>query len=120
MTQQDNEPGAALNAGEPEGTGEGGPTPLGTPPGMDPQLPDGSEITWPDDRQGGVDRPSPPGYTDPAARGSEKAAKPPPQEDAEQLEAALREGGGFLRPADEYAVERRRQPTEDGPGTSLA
>ena len=97
MTQQDREPGA----------------------GAEPSLPEGAEITWPDDRQGGVDRPSPPGYRDPAAKGSVEAAKPPPQEDAEQLESALREGPGFLRPADEYAEERRRQPTEEGPGTSL-
>ena len=73
-------------------------------------LPEGPE-TARDDR--------PDGYIDPAARGSESAAEPIPQDDAEQLESALREGAGFLRIADEHAVERARQPTEDGPGTSL-
>ena len=68
---------------------------------------------------GGPDRPAPPGYVDPASRGSEAAAEPIPQDDAEQLESALREGAGFLRIADEDAVKRARQPTEDGPGTSL-
>jgi hypothetical protein len=29
------------------------------------------EITLPEGRDGGVDRPEPPGYVDPAARGSE-------------------------------------------------
>lgn len=68
---------------------------------------------------GGPDRPSPPGHLDPAVRGSETAAETPPQDNAEQLESALREGAGFLRIADEHAVARKRQPTEDGPGTSL-
>jgi hypothetical protein len=67
---------------------------------------------------GGVDRPSH-GETDPASRGSETAAEPPPEDDAEELEAALREGAGFLRIADEHAVQRARQETEEGPGTSL-
>jgi hypothetical protein len=69
--------------------------------------------------QGGVDRPSPPGYVDPASRGSEAAAEPPPEDDAEELESALREGAGFLRIADEHSVARAKQPTEEGPGTSL-
>jgi hypothetical protein len=68
---------------------------------------------------GGVDRPEPPGYVDPAVRGSETAAEPPPQDDAEQLESALREGAGFLRIADENSVRRAQAETEDGPGTSL-
>ena len=68
---------------------------------------------------GGPDRPAPPGRLDPAVRGSESAAEPIPQDDAEQLESALREGAGFLRIADENAVKRRAAPTEDGPGTSL-
>ena len=68
---------------------------------------------------GGPDRPTPPGHLDPAVRGSESAAEPLPQDDAEQLESALREGAGFLRIADERAVQRRQAPTEEGPGTSL-
>ena len=68
---------------------------------------------------GGPDRPSPPGFVDPAARGSETAAETPPHEDAEKLESALREGAGFLRIADDHSVARAKQPTEDGPGTSL-
>jgi len=69
---------------------------------------------------GGPDRPSPPGHVDPAVRGSETAAEPLPQDNAEQLESALREGAGFLRIADEHAPARREAATEDGPGTSLA
>jgi hypothetical protein len=68
---------------------------------------------------GGPDRPAPPGFIDPAVRGSETAAEPLPQDNAEELESALREGAGFLRIADEQSVERARQPTEEGPGTSL-
>lgn len=68
---------------------------------------------------GGPDRPAPSGRTDPSARGSEAAAKPVPMDNAEQLESALREGAGFLRIADEHSVARAKQPTEDGPGTSL-
>ncbi len=68
---------------------------------------------------GGPDRPSPPGFLDPAVRGSETAAEPLPQDNAEQLESALREGVGSLGPADPYAEQRRAAPTEDGPGTSL-
>ena len=68
---------------------------------------------------GGPDRPTPPGMLDPAVRGSETAAEPLPQDNAEQLESALREGAGFLRIADENAVKRAQGPTEDGPGTSL-
>jgi hypothetical protein len=67
---------------------------------------------------GGPDRPAH-GRVDPASRGSETAAETPPQEDAEALESALREGAGFLRIADEHSVARAKQPTEDGPGTSL-
>lgn len=50
---------------------------------------------------------------------SERAAETPAQPDAEQMESALREGGA-LGPADDYAAQRRQQPTEPGPGTSLA
>ena len=79
-----------------------------------------AEITvQPTQGTGGPDRPSPPGFIDPAVRGSETAAEPLPQDNAEQLESALREGAGFLRIADENQVKRARQPTEDGPGTSL-
>ena len=67
---------------------------------------------------GGPDRPAK--TLDPSVRGSETAAEPLPQDNAEQLESALREGAGFLRIADEHAVARREAPTEDGPGTSLA
>lgn len=78
------------------------------------------EITLPQNGgTGGVDRPSPPGFVDPAVRGSESAAEPLPQDNAEQLESALREGVGTLGPADPYAQQRREAPTEDGPGTSL-
>jgi hypothetical protein len=77
------------------------------------------EVTLPGGGDRGVDRPEPPGYIDPAARGSESAAEPVPQDDAEQLESALREGAGFLRIADPQSVERARQETEEGPGTSL-
>jgi hypothetical protein len=79
-----------------------------------------AEITIPQGADtGGVDRPEPPGYVDPAVRGSETAAEPPPQDDAEELESALREGAGFLRIADENSVRRAQAETEDGPGTSL-
>jgi hypothetical protein len=67
---------------------------------------------------GGPDRPAH-GRIDPAVRGSETAAETPPQDDAEALESALRDGAGFLRIADEHSVARAKQPTEDGPGTSL-
>jgi hypothetical protein len=78
------------------------------------------EITIPEGQDtGGVDRPEPAGYIDPAVRGSESAAEPIPQDNAEQLESALREGAGFLRIADENSVKRAQQPTEEGPGTSL-
>lgn len=78
------------------------------------------EITVPQtDGTGGVDRPSPPGYHDPAERGSERAAQPPPNRDAEQLEEALRRGAGTLGPADPYEDRRREAETEPGPGTSL-
>jgi hypothetical protein len=80
---------------------------------------DAAEITLPEGRDGGVDRPDRPGYVDPASRGSQEAAEPPPEADAEQLESALREGAGFLRIADEHSVARAREETEDGPGTSL-
>jgi hypothetical protein len=77
-----------------------------------------AEVTIPQtDGTGGVDRPS--DQLDPAVRGSETAAEPLPQDNAEQLESALREGAGFLRIADENQVKRARQATEDGPGTSL-
>ena len=76
------------------------------------------EITVPERDAVGADDPLPPGG-DPAARGSEHAADPPPMADAEALESALRDGAGFLGPADEFAEERRTAPTEDGPGTSL-
>lgn len=68
---------------------------------------------------GGPDRPTPPGTLDPSVRGSETAAEPLPQDNAEQLESALREGAGFLRIADEQSEARKRLETEDGPGTSL-
>lgn len=67
---------------------------------------------------GRVDRPAD-GRIGPAVRGSQTATETPRQDDAEELESALREGAGFLRIADENAVKRARQPTEDGPGTSL-
>lgn len=75
------------------------------------------EITIPEGQRTGDDRPE--NYVDPAVRGSESAAEPIPQDNAEQLESALREGAGFLRIADENAVKRAQQPTEEGPGTSL-
>lgn len=79
---------------------------------------DAAEVTIPETAgTGGVDRPS--HQLDPSVRGSETAAEPLPQDNAEQLESALRDGAGFLRIADENQVERARQPTEDGPGTSL-
>jgi hypothetical protein len=78
-----------------------------------------AEVTLPQGRDGGVDRPERPGQVDPAARGSEEAAEPPPEADAERLESALREGAGFLRIADPLSVERSREETEEGPGTSL-
>lgn len=64
------------------------------------------------------DDPIPPGQ-DPAARGSERAGDPPPMADAEALESALRDGVGFLGPADPAAEQRRTAETEEGPGTSL-
>jgi hypothetical protein len=78
------------------------------------------EVTIPEGQDtGGVDRPAAPGHMDPAIRGSESAAEPIPQDNAEQLESALREGAGFLRIADENSVKRAKQATEEGPGTSL-
>ena len=77
------------------------------------------EITIPERDAVQPDDSLPPGQ-DPAARGSEHAADPPPMRDAEALESALRDGVGFLGPADEFAEQRRTAPTEDGPGTSLA
>jgi hypothetical protein len=79
-----------------------------------------AEITLPETQgTGSPDRSSPPGTLDPSVRGSETAAEPLPQDNAEQLESALREGAGFLRIADEHAEARKRLETEDGPGTSL-
>jgi hypothetical protein len=77
-----------------------------------------AEITIPENDGVAPDDKLPPG-ADPAARGSERAGDPPPMADAEALESALRDGVGFLGPADEYAEQRRQAPTEDGPGTSL-
>ncbi|HVD26907.1 MAG TPA: hypothetical protein VNC79_00205 [Mycobacteriales bacterium] len=82
-------------------------------------LPDASEVTLPQGGEGGVDRPSPPGYHDPAERGSDAAPEPPPEADAERLESALRDGAGFLRIADPDGPRRRAEETEEGPGTSL-
>ncbi|RZS90249.1 hypothetical protein EV189_2033 [Motilibacter rhizosphaerae] len=61
---------------------------------------------------------STPDQTDPRAD-SLRAGETPPQDDAEQLESALREGGPLVHddPAREQAL--KEQPTEDGPGTSL-
>ncbi|MFL6129888.1 MAG: hypothetical protein ACJ73E_12590 [Mycobacteriales bacterium] len=79
-----------------------------------------AEITVPEtDGTGGPDRPARPGTLDPSVRGSETAAEPLPQDNAEQLESALRDGAGFLRIADEHAEARRRLETEEGPGTSV-
>ena len=75
------------------------------------------EITIPEGQDTSDDRPE--NYMDPAIRGSESAAEPIPQDNAEQLESALREGAGFLRIADENSVKRAKQATEEGPGTSL-
>ncbi|RJK93810.1 hypothetical protein [Vallicoccus soli] len=52
---------------------------------------------------------------------SSLAAETPPQPDAEQMEAALREGGPVLLPHEERAkLHRAEEPSvEDGPGTSL-
>ncbi len=55
---------------------------------------------------------------DPEHARSERAAETPPQEDAERMEAALREGGP-LRPIDD-APDGEPPLAEDGPGTSLA
>ena len=55
---------------------------------------------------------------DPEHASAERAAETPPQADAEEMEAALREHGA-LGPSDPYAARRRLAPTEDGPGTSL-
>lgn len=55
---------------------------------------------------------------DPEHASSERAAETPAQADAEQMESALRERGP-LAPDDPYAVQRRVQETELGPGTSL-
>lgn len=79
---------------------------------------DSDEITIPEGPATAADD-RPDGYIDPAVRGSESAAEPIPQDNAEQLESALREGAGFLRIADENSVKRAKQATEEGPGTSL-
>lgn len=79
-----------------------------------------ADVTLPQyDGTGGGDWSVKPGTMDPSVRGSETAAETVPQDNAEQLESALREGAGFLRIADENAVKRAQLPTEDGPGTSL-
>ena len=71
-----------------------GPTPA-------PTSPEEAELTHPDEAS------------------AERAGETPPQEDAEQMEAALRRGG-FLETDDPAEAQaRREQPTEDGPGTSL-
>lgn len=57
--------------------------------------------------------------TDPEHASADRAAEPPAQPDAEQMEAAMREKG-FLVTDDPAALQARRElPTEDGPGTSL-
>lgn len=55
---------------------------------------------------------------DPQHARSELAAETPPQPDAEDMEAAMRERGRPLV-TDPYAGRRRAAATEDGPGTSL-
>jgi hypothetical protein len=101
---------------------QGRPTPLGTPPGADPTMPNGGEqvtVPYRDEAQAArrMDRDDPadaPGAEPDSAR----AAETPPHADAERLESALREAGS-LGPADPDAEQRRRRPTEEGPGTSL-
>jgi hypothetical protein len=58
---------------------------------------------------------------DPQHARSENAGETPPHADAEEMESALRDRGEALvtDADDELAQARRRQPTEDGPGTSL-
>ena len=54
---------------------------------------------------------------DPEHASSERAAETPPQEDAERMESALREGG----PLGSREADSAEPPpfAEDGPGTSL-
>jgi hypothetical protein len=54
---------------------------------------------------------------DPEHARSELAAETPPHADAEEMEAALRVGGPLASENNEE--QRRAQPTEPGPGTSL-
>ena len=54
---------------------------------------------------------------DPDHARSELAGETPPHPDAEQMESALREGGPLA--SEDLTEQRRRQPTEPGPGTSL-
>lgn len=57
---------------------------------------------------------------DPEHARSEEAAETPPQDDAERMESALREGGPIPVGSDERAARsQREQSTEPGPGTSL-
>lgn len=56
---------------------------------------------------------------DPEHARSERAAESPPQDDAEEMEWALREGGPLIPDDPEDEESRREAPTEPGPGTSL-
>lgn len=58
-----------------------------------------------------------PELVDPAHASAERAGETPRQEDAEQMEAALREGGPLREAGDDAPPP---PPVEDGPGTSLA
>ena len=48
-----------------------------------------------------------------------QAGETPPQENAEQMEAAMRQGGPLVHDDPAEAAAVRYAPTEDGPGTSL-
>lgn len=48
-----------------------------------------------------------------------QAGETPAQDDAEQLESALREGGPLVHDDPVEAQAAKVAPTEDGPGTSL-
>ena len=56
---------------------------------------------------------------DPEHARSELAGETPPHADAEEMEAALRRAGRPLVTDEDIQERRRRQATEDGPGTSL-
>jgi hypothetical protein len=87
----------------------------------EPPLGAGADAALPDPALDEVEDPDfeDPEVRDPEHASSERAAETPPHDDAERMEAALRIGGPLVTDDEDEAQQRREQPTEDGPGTSL-